>query len=865
VSDKEKLSASTWQRLIRRYVAFAFRRPITLIVLFTVMTVAATALAVSRLKVVTDLAELLPEGTVSVRALDESRKRIGSTDLFTIAIRSEVNDTAAVAALQAKLRAHILTHWKDAQWVQIGRDTSFFRQRALYFLPDDTLAKLKDYLERELDRYAAKSVPGIVDLDDDDDDDDNSASKTGAAKKGANKDKRPDWYDPDLPRRLGLPGNVAEQFNTAFETDKKKKGPKLSPKEKQRRALIRERLINEEGNIGVVLVSLEKPSSDLDYARVALKRGEALIAKLNPDKKKSNLTAMVVGAYRSFMEVEAVAGDGQTATYVSVGLVLGLMLLFFRSFRAVLIFLLPLVTAASLTMALTSVTYGRLTVITVFVLAMLAGMGIDYGVHLFGRVLSERRTGTALEDATHIAISETGKALFAAAVTTVVSLMALQFGHFEGFREFSVVAAYGLLFCVLTAMLMFPPLLALSHRIWAFRVADRSKIERWLGSIVDARSTRVLLFFGGIALTVPFGLYASSVQFEHNFRNLRAPKKHQTMNYGGAVGRNRSTSPGVILAQSEKQMRNVHQLLLDRLNKDKDPTLNSFITIATFLPAADVQNRRAKVIAEIRELVHKRAMNRAEGRAKKIITSLRTMSRKKPFVLKDLPPWSLRLVTERDGSTGKIGLLYAKIRNWDARSVRDFQLRYEQLSAGEGKKVMVASTRFILSDVVAMVKADGTRLLILVSIILLVILLAFSRSFVGGLVLLVSVGVGGLWTAGFMGIFDLRVGLYNVIVIPVILGVGVDAAIHLYHAQKSIVEEQLDLDGRYRLLWAVFKNVTASSWTTAVGFVGLLFISHKGLKTIGELGSVGIMLSWLAVVTILPLLLLPLERFWKKA
>jgi hypothetical protein len=191
VSDKEKLSASTWQRLIRRYVAFAFRRPITLIVLFTVMTVAATALAVSRLKVVTDLAELLPEGTVSVRALDESRKRIGSTDLFTIAIRSEVNDTAAVAALQAKLRAHILTHWKDAQWVQIGRDTSFFRQRALYFLPDDTLAKLKDYLERELDRYAAKSVPGIVDLDDDDDDDDNSASKTGAAKRVRTKTSAP--------------------------------------------------------------------------------------------------------------------------------------------------------------------------------------------------------------------------------------------------------------------------------------------------------------------------------------------------------------------------------------------------------------------------------------------------------------------------------------------------------------------------------------------------------------------------------------------------------------------------------------------------------------------------------------------------
>ena len=82
--------------------------------------------------------------------------------------------------------------------------------------------------------------------------------------------------------------------------------------------------------------------------------------------------------------------------------------------------------------------------------------------------------------------------------------------------------------------------------------------------------------------------------------------------------------------------------------------------------------------------------------------------------------------------------------------------------------------------------------------------------------------------------------------------------------QRSIVEDQLDPDARHRLLWSIVKSVTASSWTTAAGFVGLLFISHKGLQTIGQLGSVGIMLSWLAVVAILPLLLLALETLWRK-
>jgi hypothetical protein len=48
--------------------------------------------------------------------------------------------------------------------------------------------------------------------------------------------------------------------------------------------------------------------------------------------------------------------------------------------------------------------------------------------------------------------------------------------------------------------------------------------------------------------------------------------------------------------------------------------------------------------------------------------------------------------------------------------------------------------------------------------------------------------------------------------------------------------------------------VLASSLTTAAGFVGVLFIQHRGMRTIGELAVIGIAASLLAALIITPYL-----------
>jgi len=289
-------------------------------------------------------------------------------------------------------------------------------------------------------------------------------------------------------------------------------------------------------------------------------------------------------------------------------------------------------------------------------------------------------------------------------------------------------------------------------------------------------------------------------------------------------------------------------LLLDRLNKERDPLIKSFLTLSTFVPDEVAQRKRQKIITEIRELADKKALRKLTGDKGRMLSRLRELSSANPFEAAELPVWAKMIVAEKDGSLGKVGHLYAQVQDWNSDSVRSFQRRYGELLV-RGERVKVASSSFILSDVVAMVKADGGRLLVFVGAAILVLLAIFTRSIAGTAALALAVFAAGVWTAGAMGLLGIRLGLYNLIAMPVILGVGVDGAVHLYHSYRSVGPERFG-----EVLSTTGRAVTASSLTTAAGFAGLFFVSHKGLQTIGHLAVTGVLLSFAAVVLFVPFL-----------
>jgi predicted RND superfamily exporter protein len=105
-----------------------------------------------------------------------------------------------------------------------------------------------------------------------------------------------------------------------------------------------------------------------------------------------------------------------------------------------------------------------------------------------------------------------------------------------------------------------------------------------------------------------------------------------------------------------------------------------------------------------------------------------------------------------------------------------------------------------------------------------------------------------------MGLFNFKLGPFNLIVIPTILGVSIDSIIHLTLSFRRNGAERLD-----NLFSITGSLVTASVVTTLTGYTGMLFTTHQGIESIGILAIIGFSACLANALLITPWLCLKLK------
>jgi len=840
-------------RLTRAYVRFSHARP-WIPILFIGISALVGILGAKHLRIDTDLRVLLADGTPSKMAIEEAEHRKGSTDLLTIAMESP--SIEAVGRFQQAV-AESLQKWPEAVWVQYDQDRSFFERRALLYLPADELEDLRVRVQGMIGGEFASANPLIESLDDE------------PAKPGLE-----GWPNPESLRKQGLPEDIV----TALLKKVERRAPtdtglavsdKVSPTPTPIRPdSLSARLMGwhqEKGVwVGVVLVQLNKPSTDALFAKSIYDRGEALIAQLQPGKFSPDLVAKVAGAYRNFNEIEQVGKDMVMAGIISFVLMFALLWFFVRKPASLLLINLPLFVAMAWSMGVTYLVYHRLTMLTAFILSLILGLGIEYAVHLYANWAEKNREGLDPVEAMTTAMLSTGRSLLAGAATNVFAMLSLQVGHFKGFQEFGRVVSIGICFALIANWIVMPPLFFLVlrgsstfRRRLGFSPVAMKILDLFLPSPSDVPggillpsipyTRRVLIGIGVsiavLTLAISFG---PQVQFENDFRNLRGKSTSAGISYGRAVGAGRNTSPAVILGNSENQMRSVHDSLASRYGNPADSMLKSFATLQSFVPAPKAQMERLAVLKEIQDLLGARAVERVDSADRADLNLLRKYLDVQAFGFDSLPGWARRFLTEADGSYGKLGYLYADMRESDALESARFQERFQHIPSAEGK-VLVASSGFIYADVVRMVKADGVFLALVTLLLLILITWLDMRSWRGVVIAVGFVGLSSFWTYKLMGILGLKLGVFNLVVLPTILSVSVDSVIHLYHRRMELGAGRLT-----ELYLSTGSAVLTGTLNNMFGFLGLCFVSHKGMQTIGFLATLGIGSGLVIMFTALP-------------
>lgn len=144
-------------------------------------------------------------------------------------------------------------------------------------------------------------------------------------------------------------------------------------------------------------------------------------------------------------------------------------------------------------------------------------------------------------------------------------------------------------------------------------------------------------------------------------------------------------------------------------------------------------------------------------------------------------------------------------------------------------------------------------------IIVVVMLLVDLRSFSDVLLAMLPPLVGAVMTAGTLGFVDVPLNPANLIILPLIVGIGVDGGVHVLHDFRQ------HGGSRYRISPSTFGAIVLNQLTTVVGFGSLMMAAHRGLFSLGLVLTVGVVSCMIVAVVLLPAMLVFVSHARKRA
>lgn len=118
---------------------------------------------------------------------------------------------------------------------------------------------------------------------------------------------------------------------------------------------------------------------------------------------------------------------------------------------------------------------------------------------------------------------------------------------------------------------------------------------------------------------------------------------------------------------------------------------------------------------------------------------------------------------------------------------------------------------------------------------------------------------GGLLMLGVLGLAGIDLNPANLIVLPLVLGIGVDDGVHVVH------DFRMQRGGQYRTSSSTINAIVLTSLTSMIGFGSMMFAAHRGLFSVGLVLVIGIGSCLFVSLVALPAMLTVVDRFGSRA
>lgn len=581
----------------------------------------------------------------------------------------------------------------------------------------------------------------------------------------------------------------------------------------------------------------------------------------------------------------------------------GVALLFILAYKGIvkpLLAIFSLLVALAWSIGFTTVTVGHLNILSVVFTTILIGLGIDFGIHILERYKEERQAGNDIAEALQKTLQGTGKGNFSGAITTAMAFGAMVLTDFIGIVELGWIAGWGILFCMIAMVLLLPALVTIEEK---FRKPVYSKKEelptRAAGWIERFFNHYKLIIVVCIVLVVLASFSLRKNFFDYNLLNLQA-KGTEAVKYEMRILENagRSAWSAAMLADSleEVQEKEAKLKLL--------PTINNVESISAVVPKHQTENLKyvqenlSPILGELYveeedEPFSMKALTKTlkrirfklqgrEGEEDKVAQASRLVGQflelnetvDPEFAEKNMKKFSEELFVDYRG------LMSDLKENADPELVEISQIPKslrERYISPQGKYLItifpsvdiwnledrnkyLKDLRSVDANVTgsAVHMFNSTRLMTegyinggiyaMTAIVLYVFIVFRNPRTV--LFILLPVAVGSIWTLGVMDLFDLKLNMANLVILPLILGIGVVNGIHITHRYREEKDKNAVVLGKSTGL-----AVILSSLTTMIGFGSMMVANHYGVFSLGLVLTLGVFCCLVASITFLPALL----------
>ncbi|PIR00304.1 MAG: hypothetical protein COV66_07415 [Nitrospinae bacterium CG11_big_fil_rev_8_21_14_0_20_45_15] len=598
-----------------------------------------------------------------------------------------------------------------------------------------------------------------------------------------------------------------------------------------------------------IFVQPEGTVTDTDFTENFVKNIQQVVTDSGWRKKMPGLKIRLTGSIIVRLEENAMIMEDLSRSAVVAGSVaLFVIYIYTRSLFSLPLIFFPLLLSMTYTFALARFFVGGLNIISGFLVAILLGLGIDFGIHLYIRLKQELLKQQPLATALELVVVQVGRSGLMAMLTTAVIFSILIFSEFRGFSEFGLIATMGIVSAFVTYFFVFPALVLYFDQIHWLRKPTPRMFSLKISNLYSNTPYFLTALF--ILLGIASLFLIPDIKFEYDFRNLRGVSPEADYETKTTEDFGYAFSPTVILTPKKENLFYIHQALEKiKNNNGERSTIGACQSLNLF--SRMEYNSKKDILDEIRENfeLDEDIILLALGKSR--VNRLKELLAANPFDENHIPAIIRKKFT---AGPDYLALVFSPAdRNFfDIRNIYQLEREITELKVKmkkENIQLSVLNENLLAAKVMDWVKDKGPQAFATAVVLVFILLLLDLQNFTHAVKTALPLFIGLALTGALMSVFQIKLNFINFVMLPSIVGIMVDHCVYLTHHILDYNPED-----SIRSVKETGSAILLSALTTLAGYASLNVASHLGIRSIATIVQLGIIICTLCALFMIPAL-----------